>query len=202
MNDKTDVIIVGAGVTGIATAHYLQQRGIRYLILEANADIGGTWLRNTWHGARVDSEVVRYAFSFKLEIPDKELWDRREVFDYLKRTVRETGIERNLVLRTRVRKASFDSASNTWVVETDQGTWEARFLVNCNGFGANVPNVPELPGTSEFRGEIVHSRHLDELRRFDDKHVVIVGSGATAISSAPDLSDVSRSLVIVQRSPS
>src|SRR5690349_4970146 len=91
---RVDVVIVGAGVSGIAAAYYLQKQGLRYVILEADDDIGGTWLRNTWHGARVDSEVVRYAFSFKLEIPAKELWDRREVFDYLERTVAETGIDR------------------------------------------------------------------------------------------------------------
>jgi monooxygenase len=199
---RTDVVIVGAGVSGIAAAYYLRGQGIRYVVLEADDDIGGTWLRNTWHGARVDSEVVRYAFSFKLEIPAKELWDRREVFSYLKRTVREADIEPNIVLRTRVRKASFDSASNTWTVDTDRGAYEANFLVNCNGFGANVPHVPAFEGTRTFRGEIVHSRHLDDGRRFDDLHVVVVGSGATAISSAPSLSDVSKSLVILQRSPS
>jgi monooxygenase len=199
---KIDVVIVGAGISGIATSYYLQAKDIRYIILEADDDIGGTWLRNTWHGARVDSEVVRYAFSFRLEIPAKELWDRGEVLSYLKRTVAETGIERHIVLRTRVRKASFDSALNTWTVETDQGTYKAKFLVNCNGFGANVPHVPEFQGINAFRGKIVHSLDLDSGRRFDDQHVVIVGSGATAISCAPSLSDVSKSLVILQRSPS
>jgi cation diffusion facilitator CzcD-associated flavoprotein CzcO len=199
---KTDVVIVGAGISGIAAAYYLQAQDIRYVILEADEDIGGTWLRNTWHGARVDSEVVRYAFSFKLEIPAKELWDRREVLCYLKRTVRDMGIDRHIVLRTRVRKASFDTASNAWTVETDHGAYEAQFLVNCNGFGANSPYVPEFHGTQAFRGEIIHSSRLDDGRRFDDQHVVIVGSGATAISSAPSLSDVSKSLVILQRSPS
>jgi Predicted flavoprotein involved in K+ transport len=198
---KTEVVIVGAGISGIAAAYYLQAQDIRYVILEADEDIGGTWLRNTWHGARVDSEVVRYAFSFMLEIPAKELWDRREVFSYLRRTVRETGIDRHIALRTRVRKASFDTASNTWTVETDHGAYEADFLVNCNGFGANVPHVPEFSGTHTFRGEIIHTCRLDDARRFDDQRVVIVGSGATAVSSAPSLADVSKSLVILQRSP-
>jgi cation diffusion facilitator CzcD-associated flavoprotein CzcO len=199
---KIDVVIVGAGISGIAAGHYLQARNIGYVILEADEDIGGTWLRNRWHGARVDSEVVRYAFSFKLEIPPTELWDRREVFDYLKRTVHETGIDQHIVLRTRVKKASFDTATNTWTVETDRGTYEASFLVNCNGFGANTPHVPQFEGTETFRGEIIHSCHLDDRMRFDRQHVVVVGSGATAISSAPSLSDVCKSLVILQRSPS
>ena len=77
---STDVVIVGAGVTGIAAAHYLQARDISYVILEADDDVGDTWLRNKWHGARVDSEVVRYAYSFMLEIPRRELWDRPEAF--------------------------------------------------------------------------------------------------------------------------
>ena len=199
---KMDVVIIGAGIAGIAAAYYLQVQNIRYVILEADDDIGGTWFRNRWHGARVDSEVVRYAFSFKLEIPAKELWDRREVFRYLKRTVQDTGIDRHIVLRTRVHKASFDTARNAWTVKTDQGVYESKFLVNCNGFGANVPNMPVFQGTQTFGGEIIHSCHLDDGRRFDDQHVVIVGSGATAISSAPPLSDVSKSLVILQRSPS
>lgn len=200
--ETRDVIIVGAGVTGIATAHYLQARGIRYVILEAEDDVGGTWLRNRWHGARVDSEVVRYAFSFKLEIPARELWDRSEVLDYLKRTLHATGIDRHIRLRTRVRSASFSTERNTWTVETDSGSHEARFLVNCNGYGANVPNVPSFEGAETFAGRIVHSCNLDEGMRFDEQDVVLVGSGATAISTAPRLSDVCRSLTILQRSPS
>ena len=202
VSTKIDVVIVGAGVAGISAAYYLQKRSIRYVILEADDDIGGTWLRNRWHGARVDSEVVRYAFSFRLEIPAKELWDRREVFHYLQRTIQDTGIDQHIVLHTRVRNASFETARNTWTVQTDDGAYEARFLVNCNGFGANVPNLPEFHGTQTFGGEIIHSCLLDDSRRFDDEHVVIVGSGATAISCAPALSDVSKSLVILQRSPS
>lgn len=198
----TDVIIVGAGVTGIAVAHYLQARDISYVILEADDDVGGTWLRNKWHGARVDSEVVRYAFSFMLEIPRKELWDRGEVLDYLKRSLHATGIDQHLILRTRVQRASFDTRQNMWTVDTALGNYKARFLVNCNGFGANVPNVPAFDGMQAFRGPIIHACDLDEGARFDDQNVVLVGSGATAISTAPALSDVCKSLTILQRSPS
>ena len=198
---RTDVITVGAGVSAIAAAYHLQQRGISYVILEADDDIGGTWLQNTWHGARVDSEVVRYAFSFRLEIPAKELWDRDEVFSYLRRVVRDTGIDRHINFGTRVRGASFDTSRDVWTVDTEQGSYEANILVNCNGFGANTPNVPVFDGTSAFDGEIVHSLDLDAGRRFDGQDVVIVGSGATAISCAPSLSDVSGSVVILQRSP-
>lgn len=198
----TDVIIVGAGVTGIAVAHYLQARHIRYVILEADDDVGGTWLRNKWHGARVDSEVVRYAFSFMLEIPRKELWDRQEVLDYLKRTLHATGIDRHITFRTRVEHASFATDRNMWTVETPRGRYEARFLINCNGYGANVPNIPTFEGMQAFRGQVIHSCNLDAKERFEDKHVVLVGSGATAISAAPALSNVCKSLTILQRSPS
>ena len=198
----TEVIIVGAGVTGIAAAHYLQARGIPYVVLEAEADVGGTWLGNKWHGARVDSEVVRYAFSFMLEIPAKELWDRGEVLDYLRRTLHATGIDRHIRFRTRVCGASFSSDRNVWTVETASGSYEARFLVNCNGYGSNVPNVPTFQGTEAFRGQIVHTCHLEAGTRFDGENIVLVGSGATAISTAPALSDVCRTLTILQRSPS
>lgn len=199
---RTDVIIVGAGVSGIAVAYHLQARDIGFVILEADEDVGGTWLRNKWHGARVDSEVVRYAFSFMLEIPCKELWNRGEVLDYLKRTLQVTGIDRHLMLRTRVQRATFDTDRNVWTVETPSGNYEAGHLVNCNGFGANVPNIPTFKGMQAFRGKIIHACHLDEKTRFDGQDVVLVGSGATAISTAPALSDVSKSLVILQRSPS
>lgn len=198
----TDVIIVGAGVSGIAVAYHLLARDIRFVILEADEDVGGTWLRNKWHGARVDSEVVRYAFSFMLEIPCKELWNRGEVLDYLKRTLQVTGIDRHLMLRTRVQGATFDTDRNVWTVETSSGSYEAGHLVNCNGFGANVPNIPTFEGMQAFRGKIIHACDLDEKTRFDGQDVVLVGSGATAISAAPALSDVCKSLVILQRSPS
>jgi cation diffusion facilitator CzcD-associated flavoprotein CzcO len=198
----TDVVVVGAGVSGIAVAYHLLKRGLRFVILEADDDIGGTWLRNRWHGARVDSEVVRYAFSFMLEIPAKELWNRGEVLDYLKRVLAVTGIDQHLELRTRVLGASFDTGRNVWTVETPAGNYEAGYLVNCNGFGANVPNIPTFDGAESFRGRIIHTCHLDETTRFDGQDVVLVGSGATAISTAPALSEVSKSLVLLQRSPS
>jgi len=197
-----NAIVIGAGMTGIAAGYYLSAKGISYTILEAKSDLGGVWNTHRWHGARCDSDFIKYSFSFKPYLSERCLHGRARIQAYLRKVAEEFGILPRIRFDARVLKAVFDSRRQCWAVHTTQGIFTARFLINGNGYFADEPHVPALEGAEHFRGEILHTSHLDDRRTFAGKKVVLVGSGSTAICCAPELAAVSASLVLVQRSPS
>ena len=196
-----NVIIIGAGMTGIGAAYYLRAAGISYTILEAKSDLGGVWNTHRWHGARCDSDFIKYSFSFKPYLSAHCLQERGTIQEYLREVTREFSIAQNIVFDCRVLKAVFDSVAGRWTVHTNRGSFSARFLINGNGYFSDKPYVPALPDADKFKGEIVHTSHLDGRRTFFDQNVVLVGSGSTAICCAPELARVAKSLVLLQRSP-
>jgi cation diffusion facilitator CzcD-associated flavoprotein CzcO len=196
------VIIVGAGMTGIGAGYYLGKNGITYAILEARGGVGGVWHSHRWHGARCDSDFIKYSFSFKPFLSGQCLQPREKIQAYLRGVAGEFGILEHIRFNTRVTRAVFDPEDERWTVHTDRGTFRAQFLVNGNGYFSDEPYVPAFKDADKFRGEIIHTSHLDAARTFRDKKVVLVGSGATAICCAPELARVSQSLVLLQRSPS
>lgn len=201
MTNHANAIIIGAGITGIGAAYHLGKAGIPYVVLEANDDVGGVWHTQRWHGARCDSDFVKYSFSFRPHVSEQCLHSRAEIQRYLRSVVEEFGILDRIRFGARVVSAAFDSARQLWTVRTGRETFTARFLVNGNGY-FSAPHVPRFEGSEEFAGEIIHTFDLQDTRRFDDRDVLLVGSGSTAICCAPELAKVSRSLVMLQRSPS
>ena len=195
------VLIVGAGITGLGAAYHLRTHNIPYVILEKDADLGGVWHTHRWHGVRCDSEIIKYSFSFKPFLSLQAVQSGAAIHRYLRATAAEFGIEEHIRFNTAVTRAVFDLEAKQWIVHTTQGTFTSQFLLNGNGYFAE-PYVPAFPGSDRFQGEIVHTAHLDGARTFRDKDVVVVGSGATAICCAPELARESRSLVLLQRSPS
>ena len=198
---ETTVVVVGAGITGIGSAYYLRDNGIPYVVLEANNDLGGIWYTQRWHGARCDSDFVKYSYSFKPHPSPRCLLDRDEIHRYLRSVAEQFSLLENIRFNTRVISASFDTKTQRWVVETNHGSIRAQFLINGNGY-FSLPHVPDFPGADSFGGEIIHTFDLDAKRRFAGKHVVLVGSGSTAICAAPELARVSASMTMLQRSPS
>ena len=198
---ETKVIIIGAGITGLGAAYYLRQNGMSYRILEQNDNVGGIWHTQRWHGARCDSDFIKYSFSFKPFLSDRCLQDRAEIQRYLHSVAAEFGMLERIEFNTRVVKAVFDSAQCKWIVHTTRGIFRARFLINGNGYFSE-PHVPAFRDKELFRGEIIHTFDLDAGRSFAGKDMVLVGSGSTAICAAPELARVSKSLVLLQRSPS
>ncbi|MGQ0666561.1 MAG: flavin-containing monooxygenase [Nitrospiraceae bacterium] len=197
-----DVIVIGAGITGIGASYYLGANKICHAVLEAGSDLGGVWNTHRWHGARCDSDFIKYSFSFKPFLSSQCLQGRAQIHQYLRSVATEFSILENIRFNTRVSKVVFSVERRCWTVHTNQGEFTARFLINGNGYFSDQPYVPALKGTDRFKGEIIHTSHLDGNRTFTDKHVVVVGSGSTAICCAPELSPVSKSLVLLQRSPS
>ena len=197
----TTAIIIGAGITGIGAAYYLREGGIPYVVLEANSDVGGVWHTQRWHGARCDSDFIKYCFSFKPYLSPHCLQDRAEIQRYLRSVGEEFGIVNHTYFNAKVTTASFSSRTQRWVVETNRGRFTAQFLINGNGY-FSAPHVPQFPGRDEFRGEVIHTFDLDAERSFQGKDVLLVGSGSTAVCAAPELAKVSKSLTMLQRSPS
>jgi cation diffusion facilitator CzcD-associated flavoprotein CzcO len=196
------VIIIGAGITGIGAAYHLRANGISYVILEGKQDVGGVWNTHRWHGARCDSDFIKYSFSFKPFLSAQCLQGQKQIQEYLRSVAEEFSILENIRFDTWVTKAVFSVERKGWTVHTSRGTYTAQFLVNGNGYFSADPYVPVFKDAEKFRGEVIHTSRLDGKRTFYDKKVVLVGSGATAICCAPELARVSKSLVLLQRSPS
>ena len=202
MNRDTTVIIIGARMAGIGAAYYLRAHAIPYVILEAKSDLGGVWHSHRWHGARCDSDFIKYSFSFRPFLSDQCLQPRAQIQAYLRAVADEFSITERIQFGTRVERAVFDPDAQRWSVHTSQGTFSAQFLINGNGYFSDEPHVPAFRDADRFKGEIVHTSHLDGRRGFAGKKVVVVGSGSTAICCAPELARVSKSVVLLQRSPS
>jgi cation diffusion facilitator CzcD-associated flavoprotein CzcO len=195
-----DIAIVGAGITGIAAARKFGKAGMSYVVLERREAVGGVWLTHRWHGARCDSDIIKYSYSFRPLLSEQCLVDAAQIQSYLHTVTEELHIAPHIRFGTTVIRAEFGDAH--WRIHTTRGIVTAKFLFNGNGYFADEPHVPALPGLADFHGEVVHAAHLDGRRTFHDKRVVLVGSGATAICCAPALARVSGTLVLLQRSPS
>ncbi|PJE24426.1 MAG: hypothetical protein CK431_06020 [Mycobacterium sp.] len=198
---ETMVVVIGAGITGIGAAYYLRANNFPYVVLEADDDVGGTWYTQRWHGARCDSDFVKYSYSFKPYSSPRCLVEREEIHRYLRSVVEEFCILEHIRFGTRVITASFDTAARCWTVQTTRGAFRSKFLINGNGY-FSLPHKPTFPGAETFAGEIVHTFDLDAGRTFPSQHVVLVGSGSTAVCAAPALARISGSLTMLQRSPS
>lgn len=196
-----DVVVVGAGVTGIGAACVLRERRMRFIILEGSDDVGGIWSTNRWHGARCDSDFIKYSYSFAPALTAQCHQDAARVHAYLQDVARQFDLLPCIRFKANVIRAAFDETEVCWVVTTDQGSVKARFLINGNGYFAE-PHLPELPGIHEFQGRVLHTLNLDDGVEFRTSRVVVVGSGSTAICCAPALGDVAKTLTLVQRSPS
>lgn len=199
-----EVIVIGTGISGIAAAYYLQKKNIPYTILEQASDLGGTWRDLKSHGCRVDTENVEYCYSFNVILDEKNTnWKRIKVLNYLRNTVENLKIFSHIKFNKKVKKVNFDSLKKKWFVSTADGsTYCADFLYNCSGFSNTTPYIPEFKDKDAFQGDLIHSVNLNDSQTFYDKKVVIVGSGATMVSTVPSLAKVCKSLTIVQRSPS
>jgi monooxygenase len=201
METATGVIVIGAGMTGIAAGYYLREQGIPYIILEAKDEVGGVWHAHRWHGVRCDSDFIKYSFSFRPFLSRECLQSGATIQRYLREVAEEFSIREHIRFGARVEGAEFRTRTQRWTVQTAKGEFQAPFLINGNGYFADEPHIPAFKGVERFKGEVIHTSHLDGSRTFPGKRVVLVGSGATAVCCAPALAAVSKSLVMLQRSP-
>jgi cation diffusion facilitator CzcD-associated flavoprotein CzcO len=198
-----DVLIVGAGFSGICMGIKLLEAGMKsFLIIEKSEEIGGTWWDNRYPGCACDIPSHLYSFSFA---PSTE-WTRmypgqQEIHDYLKRCGERYGLAPYLRLRTRFQEAIWDESESVWNVTAGDGMRiRARVLVS--GMGAlHVPHYPELPGLEHFSGPAFHSSAWDHRVNLDGKNVAVVGTGASAIQFVPQIAPRVGKLYLFQRTP-
>ena len=196
------VVIVGAGLAGICASYYLSKNDIPHLILEKSTKAGGIWSSLSWPGIRCDTEILNYSYSFNPFLSEHNVVPGNEISAYLKATADRFGITGKIHFDTRVTGAEFSTVTNSWTVQTSHGSFKSKFLINANGYFSDQPHVPEFSGSDIFKGDITHLFELGRDTDLKGKSIVLVGSGASAISAAPALASGSASLTILQRSPS
>jgi len=206
-----DVLVIGAGLSGIAAGYHLQAScpGKAYAILEARASIGGTWDLFRYPGVRSDSDMFTLGYSFRPWKAARAIADGPAILEYVKDTAREYGIDQHIRFGHRVVSAEWSSAEQRWTVEAQRADTgqtvrlTAGFLFTCTGYYRyDQGYAPELPGTDRFRGPIVHPQHWPEDLDYAGKRVVVIGSGATAVTLVPAMAGEAAHVTMLQRSPS
>ncbi|MDO8860809.1 NAD(P)/FAD-dependent oxidoreductase [Haliea sp. E1-2-M8] len=207
-----DVIIVGAGLSGIGAAVHLQQQcpGKRVALLESRAAMGGTWDLFRYPGIRSDSDMHTLGYDFKPWRSPKAIADGPAILDYIEETASEYGIREKIRFQHRVERARFSSAEACWELEVAVGdgeqeqraTFGCQFLLMCAGyFNYDHGHDPAFPGEERFQGPIVRPQHWPEDLDYRGKHVVIIGSGATAMTLVPAMAATAAKVTMLQRSP-
>ncbi len=208
MTEHVDVIIVGAGLSGVGAAHHLQRRcpNRSYLILEARAAMGGTWDLFRYPGIRSDSDMHTLGYNFRPWTKAKAIADGPSIREYIEDTAREGGIDRRIRFNHRVTGMSWSTPDACWTVtaETPEGpvSFTANFLHMCSGYyDYERGHAPQFAGQEDFAGTIVHPQFWPEDLDYSGKRVVVVGSGATAVTLVPEMAKRAASVTMLQRSP-
>ncbi|HEV8096305.1 MAG TPA: NAD(P)/FAD-dependent oxidoreductase [Burkholderiales bacterium] len=205
-----DVVIVGAGLSGIGAAVHLRQQlpAKSFVLLEARDAIGGTWDLFRYPGVRSDSDMHTLGYRFKPWLDAKAIADGPAILEYLKEAAREHGIDRHIRHRHRVKKAAWSSESAVWTIEAERAGSDETVAITCNFilmcagyYSYRQGHTPEFAGRDRFKGPIVHPQEWDESLDFAGKRVVVIGSGATAMTLVPALAKTASHVVLLQRSP-
>ncbi|MFI5717338.1 flavin-containing monooxygenase [Nocardia sp. NPDC051750] len=210
MTRHVDVLIIGAGLSGIDVACHLEKEntGRNYAILERRTAIGGTWDLFRYPGIRSDSDMYSFGYGFRPWRGTKMLADGAGIRRYIEETADEYGVTRHIRFGRKVVSASWAGSDNRWTVRaTDEATgaeelWTSNFLVGCTGYyDYDNGHRPSFPGEETFTGQIVHPQHWPEDLDYRGKKVVVIGSGATAITLVPSMVDDAEHVTMLQRSP-
>ncbi|MDB5695243.1 MAG: FAD-containing monooxygenase EthA [Sphingomonas bacterium] len=208
MAEHVDVVVVGAGISGIGTGYHLQTRcpDRSYAILEARNQMGGTWDLFRYPGIRSDSDMHTLGFSFHPWTQAKAIADGPSIKAYVEETARTYGIDKHIRFGTRVLSASWSTADARWTVEI-QGPSGARtmtcnFLAMCSGYYSyDKAHAPSFAGSEDFGGRIVHPQFWPAELDYAGKQVVVIGSGATAVTLVPEMARDAAKVTMLQRSP-
>ncbi|MGO9396538.1 MAG: flavin-containing monooxygenase [Xanthobacteraceae bacterium] len=205
-----DIIIVGSGLSGVDAAYHLQTscRGKTYVILESRSAIGGTWDLFRYPGIRSDSDMFTFGYPFRPWQSNAAIADGQSIRTYIRETAEAYGIDRKIRFRHRVTSASWSSADALWTIDVERGDEQAparftcNFLFGCTGYYDYANGyTPEFVGAENFAGQIVHPQHWPETLDYSGKRVVVIGSGATAVTIIPVIAEKAAHVTMLQRSP-
>ena len=213
--EHLDAIIVGAGLSGIGAAVHLQRDfpGRRFTILESRAAMGGTWDLFRYPGVRSDSDMFTLGYAFKPWTDAKSLADGPAIRDYIVDTAVEHGLDHQVRYGHKVVRADWSSADARWTLEIEHETDAAghtrrsrlacNFLLACSGYYRySEGHAPEFPGAADFAGRLVHPQFWPEDLDYAGRRVVVIGSGATAVTLVPEMAKTAAHVTMLQRSPS
>ena len=204
-----DVVIVGAGLSGIGAGFHLQDKspGKSYAILEGRDCIGGTWDLFRYPGIRSDSDMYTLGYSFKPWTEAKAIADGPSILKYVRQTAADYGIDKNIRYGLWVKTASWSTEDATWTVEAVRGEGEivrftCNFLFLCGGYYSYEGGyTPDFAGVGDFKGQVVHPQKWPENLDYSGKKVVVIGSGATAVTLVPEMAKQAAHVTMLQRSP-
>jgi monooxygenase len=203
-----DVLIVGAGLSGIGAAWHLQDRcpGTSYAIWEARDAVGGTWDLFRYPGIRSDSDMFTLGYRFKPWLEQRAIADGPSILRYVRETARENGIDQHICFHHKVVAAHWRAADAVWEVEADtpdgRVVVRANMLLMCSGYYSyDTAYRPEWPGEKAFEGSFVHPQFWPADLDYAGKRVVVIGSGATAVTLVPEMAKTAAHVTMLQRSP-
>jgi len=205
-----DVLIVGAGLSGIGAGYHLQTEcpGKSYVILEGRDAIGGTWDLFRYPGIRSDSDMYTLGYNFRPWREAKAIADGPSILQYVRDTARENGIDKEVRFNHRVMRAQWSSEEARWIVEAERSDtneplqFSCNFLFMCSGYYDYANGyLPEFPSADAFAGKLIHPQHWPDNLDYEGKRVVVIGSGATAVTLAPAMAEKAAHVTMLQRSP-
>ncbi len=200
-----DVIIVGAGLSGIGAARHLQSRcaGKSYAILEGREAMGGTWDLFRYPGIRSDSDMYTLGYNFKPWLGEKSIADGASIREYIEETARENGIDAHIRYGHKVVSADWSTADARWTVTlANGGRMTAGWVMMCSGYYRyDAGHAPEFPGMASFNGTVVHPQFWPDDLDYTGKKIVVIGSGATAMTLVPAMAKTAAHVTMLQRSP-
>ncbi|KAK5164030.1 uncharacterized protein LTR77_010121 [Saxophila tyrrhenica] len=209
-NNKYDVVIVGAGISGINFAYRLQERNpnLSFVILEGRHEIGGTWSLFQYPGIRSDSDLYTFGFPWKPWKAESSIAKGESIINYMKEAASETGIDKKILFHHHVNEANYSSQDKAWKFKvtangSEQKDFQARFFLMCTGYyDYSTPLQTEIPGIESFKGRVIHPQFWPRDLDYENKEVVVIGSGATAVTLIPSMADKAKHVTMLQRSPS
>ncbi|MGB0955447.1 MAG: flavin-containing monooxygenase [Panacagrimonas sp.] len=207
-----DVIILGAGLSGIGAACHLKSKipGIKLGIIERRQRAGGTWDLFKYPGIRSDSDMLTLGYDFRPWTGTQLLADGPSIRQYIEDTADEYDVRRDIHFGHKLTKASWSSQDKLWTVtairenasKPEEVSFTARFVYGCTGYYKyDAGYTPPLPGVEQFKGEVIHPQHWPENYDYSGKRVVVIGSGATAVTLVPAMTDKAAHVTMLQRSP-
>ncbi|PWN42794.1 monooxygenase, flavin-binding family [Ceraceosorus guamensis] len=207
-SEELDVVIIGAGISGINASYRLQTmtKWQNYTVLEGRSEMGGTWSLFNYPGIRSDSDMYTLGFPFRPWLDAKGIASGEDILKYVKDTARETGVDKHIRYNHKVQRLDWNSETKRWTLYVNangqEKTFTSRFVYSCAGYYSyDEGHNPELPGQDNFQGKLVHPQFWPKDLDYVDKKVVVVGSGATAITVVPAMAEKVKSITMLQRSP-